>query len=509
MGAKRRSDKMAEDVHLRERVKEPPSAALVESYYRSSVARAQLHVFQHEMWAHLAHGLMLAHQGIVAREPMRAILAEVLRLAEAGPAAVAVDGRQEDLYSYVEKALVQALGADVGGRLHTGRSRNDLNVTTWRMALRKELLAVLEALSALRATLLRLAERDAEVVMPGYTHTQHAQPVTFGYWLLSAADVLARDHARLLGALGHCDLNPLGAGALTTTAFPLDRTMTTELLGFAAPLESAYDAVSSRDDALEAGAAMAVLMGFLSRLAQNLQNWATWEYNFVELADRHSAVSSIMPQKKNPVALEHLKAAAGMVQGALTAMLAATKNTEFADVNDGVTAVNEPVLDATARTRKVLVLLAEVFDGLTLNPTRMASAAAQGFGTATELADVIVRETGLSFRMAHNVVALVVRDALAAGRTADAIGSADIDAAAQTLFGKPLSIRAEAVAQALDPARNIATRTVLGGPATLPAMLRTRRAALARDTAAVAAVAQRVAAARARCFAAAHAFQGP
>ena len=496
---------MTEDVSLRERVKEPPSALLVESYYRGSVARAQQHIFAPEMWVHLAHGLMLERQGIVAPAAMRLVLREVLRLAEAGPDAVAVDYRQEDLYSYVEKALVQALGADVGGRLHTGRSRNDLNVTTWRMALRGQLLEALGLLGALRGTLLRLAERDADVVMPGYTHTQHAQPVTFGYWLLSAADVLARDHQRLMGALAHADANPLGAGALTTTAFPLDRMMTTELLGFAAPLESAYDAVSSRDDALEAAGAMAVLMAFLSRLATNLQNWSTWEYGFVELADRHSAVSSIMPQKKNPVALEHLKAAAGAVQGALVAALAATKNTEFADVNDAVTSVNEPVLDACLRTRRILALLEEVFAHLTLNAPRMASAAAQGFGSATELADVIVRETGMSFRMAHNVVALVVRDALAAGRTSDALRSADVDAAAVVLFGKPLGLSAAAVAQALDPAANLAARTVLGGPATLPAMLVSRRAALARDEAAVAAVAARVAAARADCFARARA----
>ena len=143
----------------------------------------------------------------------------------------------------------------MGGRLHTGRSRNDLNATTWRMALREQLLDVQRALLALRGTLLRLAEGRAAVVMPGYTHTQHAQPVTFGYWLLAAADVLARDQARLAGALAHADLCPLGAGALTTTAFPLDRGMMADLLGFAAPLEIAYDAVSSRDDALEAASA--------------------------------------------------------------------------------------------------------------------------------------------------------------------------------------------------------------------------------------------------------------
>lgn len=501
---------MAEEVTLRERVKEPPSALLVESYYGPAIARAQEAVFTHEMWAHLAHGLMLERQGIVGREAIAAIMRCVLDLAAQGPAGVPVDHRQEDLYSYVERRIVQALGPDVGGRLHTGRSRNDLNATTWRMTLRERLLAALDALSALRGVLLALAERHEAAVMPGYTHSQHAQPVTFGYWALAAADVLARDHARLAGALARTDACPLGAGALTTTAFPLDRALTAELLGFGAPLEIAYDAVSSRDDALEAAGAMAVLATFLSRLATDLMAWSTWEFGFLELADRHCAVSSIMPQKKNPAALEHIRAAAGMVQGALAAALACTKNTAFADVNDAVTAVNEPVLDAVARTRRILALTAEVFEGLTLRPERMAEAAARGFGTATELADMIVRETGLSFRMAHNVVALVVRDALAAGRSADAIRSADLDRAAVALFGRPLGIAETAVRQALDPAENVRVRSIMGGPApeTMRAMLAARREALARHRAATEAVLARIAAARERCFALARAMAG-
>jgi argininosuccinate lyase len=494
--------KMA-DTSLRERVKEPPSARLVESYYRPAVARAQARVFDHEMWAHCAHGLMLERQGIVAREAIAACLRLVLQMEEQGPGSVPVDDRQEDLYSYVERRIVQALGPDTGGRLHTGRSRNDLNATTWRMALRGELIAAQRALLALRGTLLRLAETHAGVVMPGYTHGQHAQPVTFGYWLLAAADALARDGTRLAGALRHADLCPLGAGALTTTAFPLDRDLTAALLGFAAPLEIAYDAVSSRDDAQEAVAALAVLAGLLSRLSTDLMAWSTWEYGFLELADRHCAVSSIMPQKKNPAALEHIRAAAGMVQGALAATLACTKNTSFADVNDAVTAVNEPVLDAVTRGRRILALLEEVLEGLALRPERMARAAAEGFGSATELADVIVRESGLSFRMAHNIVALVVREALEAGRSADAIRSADLDRAAAALFGRPLALPEAAVAQALDPGENIRARGVAGGPAPeeMARMLAARRGGLARDTAALDAIAGRVAAARARCLA--------
>jgi argininosuccinate lyase len=498
------------EVGLRERVKEPPSARLVESYYKPNVARAVTLAFDHEMWIHLAHAMMLGQQGIVEKPAVAAILGCVLDIAEAGPEAVPIDYSQEDLYSYTEREIIRRLGPDVGGRLHTGRSRNDLHTTAWRMVLRGMLVDAIKALVALRATVIAQAEQHAATVMPGYTHAQHAQPVTYGYYLLSYADHLARDHARLAGALAHTDRCPLGSGALTTTAFPLDRTWTAEALGFAAPLEIAYDAVAARDDAAEAVAACALLGTGLSRLATDLQAWSTWEYHFLELADRHSAVSSIMPQKKNPAALEHVKAAAGMIQGSLAATLACMKNTAYADVNDAVSAINEPVLDAAARTRRILLLMAEVIDGITVFPERMRQAAAEGFGTATELADVIVRETGLSFRMAHNVVAGVVRAALESGRSADEIRTGDVDAVAQALFGRPLGIAEQAVAEALDPAANIRARTILGGPApgNMARMVASRREALAGDEAAIAAAASRIAGARARTFTLARAGQG-
>lgn len=454
-----------ETVTLRERVKLPPAPALVAGYYRPAIANGVRFVFAHEMRAHLAHALMLADQGIVARADIATALPVMLALMEAGGDALAVDYSQEDLYSYVERHLVTALGPDVGGRLHTGRSRNDLNVTTWRMALREHLLAVGGALNALRATALDLATRHAETVMPGYTHTQHAQPISLGYYLLAFGDVLARDFRRLSGALAHCDLSPLGAGALTTTGFPIDRAAVANALGFAGLVEVAYDAVSSRDDAHEAAAVLAVMMTGLSRLATDLQNWNTAEFAFIELSDAYSSVSSIMPQKKNPQALEFAKATAAQVTGALTAVLAASKNTSYSDVNDGVTSLNVPVLEAAGKSSATLAVLDGVLATMSVRPDVMAKAAADGYGTATELADAIVRETGLSFRKAHNIVGRVVREAIAAGRTAPQITSGDIDAAATALFGAPLDIAPDAIRRALDPAANLASRTVTGGPA--------------------------------------------
>ncbi len=491
------------EVSIRERVKRPPAAAMIESYYGPALERALRYQFDLELWVHLAHAAMLERQRIIASADAAALKRALLALHAAGPAALDADGTAEDLYSYVERHLIRSLGPEVGGRLHTGRSRNDLHVTTWRMALRGLLGEALAALNALRLVVLDQAGRYAATVMPGYTHWQHAQPVTLGYYLLAFADALGRDFARLRAAYDRTDRCPLGAGALATTAFPLDRAFTAEALGFGGVLEVAYDAVSSRDDAAEAVAACAVLTTGLSRLAVDLQAWSTYEYRFIELADQHCAVSSIMPQKKNPAALEHIKATAAMVTGALTAVLASAKNTAFADVSDGVTAGNEPALDAVLRTRRILVLAADVLGAITVFPERMAAFAATGFGTATELADVIVRETGLSFRMAHNIVAVVVAGAIAAGRAANEIETAELDLAAERLFGRRLGMSAEVVRAALDPAENVRRRTVMGGPAPerMASMLAARVAALTAETAEVGRLAAHLAARRAAMFA--------
>lgn len=469
--------------NIRERVKKPPSTIFVDSYFAPRVAREIAYNFDHEMQLNLAHGLMLTRQGIIAKGDMRKILKVVLDVMKKGPKALGVDHQVEDLYSYTERHIVKALGPEVGGRLHTGRSRNDLHTTAWRMALRENVLGVLDVLTELRTTILKLAAKHIETVMPGYTHSQHAQPITLGYYLLTFADVLERDFKRLNAGLKHTNKSPLGSGALTTTAFPLDRTYTANALGFDGLLEIAYDGVSNRDDALEAGAALSILMTNISRLAFDLQSWNTLEYQFIELGDEHSSVSSIMPQKKNPSSMEHAKGVAAIVTGNFTAALSCVKNTSMSDVGDGVTALNEPVLDACTRTRKILAVMAEVLDALTVHKDAMLRSAEVGFGSATELSDVIVRESGLSFRMAHNIVGRVVRETVAAGNTALDISAKDLDAACRALFDKSLKITAKAVADALDPAKNIQVRTLAGGPApkTMKAMITVRKKNLAAD----------------------------
>ncbi len=482
------------DVSLRERLSKEPAESLVASYYVYGVAAGLKHTFDHEMRIHQAHALMLADRGIVSGEAIRSILDVLGALAASGPEALTIDYRGEDVYSYVERYIIGALGPDVGGRLHTGRSRNDLHTTAWRMALRARLIELMRVVGRLRQTAIEMAGAHVGTVMPGYTHTQHAQPITLGYYLVAAADGLARDWRRLSAALDCCDRSPLGAGALATTGFPISREQTRDLLGFADLVEVAYEAVASRDDLQEGAAAVALLMTAVSRLATDLQTWNTMEYGFIEFDDAYSSVSSIMPQKKNPATMEHVKAVAGMATGMLGTVLACVKNTGFADVNDGVSAANPSALDAIERATLALAAFEGALATVHVRPEAMRRSAEVGYGTATELADVIVRSSGISFRMAHNVVGRVVREALERGRTADEIRLEDVEGAAEALFGRRLGLTAAEVAEALDPMENVRSRRATGGPAPerMAEMLARRRAEIAADLAALATVADRI-----------------
>jgi argininosuccinate lyase len=452
-------------VMLRERLREDPSADLVRHVSGPALEREMRDSFDPQMQIHLAHTAMLARQGIVSREDARRILATLVEIDRGGQDALERDPSLEDLYSHVERALIRKVGPDVGGRMHTGRSRNDLGVTTQRLVLRGKLLHLLDGVLAFEQVLVVMAGEHVETVMPGLTHSQHAQVITLGYYLAALADVVARDRERLEAALGRVNKNPLGAAALTTTGFPLDRAMTARLLGFDGLVENGYDAIVSRDDVVETGAAVALLMTHLSRLCEDLWLWSTLEFGYAELADRYCSVSSIMPQKKNPGVVEKIKALAAEAVGGASAAFAAVKNTSFSECGDAQTGGNRPVYDAVAAASTSLELLCGVLRTLTIKKERMQHLAEIGFATMTELADVIVREKGMSFRMAHNIVGLTVRQAVDEGKSAMELTGAMLDVSSQELFGQPLGLSEAALRGALDPWQNIVVRKVTGGPA--------------------------------------------
>lgn len=452
-------------VQLRERVREKPSDDLVQHVNAPALARQLRVAFEPQMQIHLAHTVMLARQKIVSTDDARAILTALVEIRDAGPAEIQVDPGLEDMYSHIERALIRRVGPEVGGRMHTGRSRNDLGVTTARMVLRADFLDLFDRVLAFHQVLLDLAAQHVETIMPGLTHSQHAQIITLGYYLAAFADVLARDLARLEAAYGRVNRNPLGAAALTTTGFPLDRRLTTELLGFDDLVENAYDAIVSRDDVTETAAAVALLMTNLSRLAEDLWIWSTLEFGYAELADRYCSVSSIMPQKKNPGVLEKLKAMSAEAIGDSTAAFAAVKNVSFSECGDAQAGGNPPLHRAIDTAITALDLIGGVLPSTTFRKERMRRLAEIGFATMTELADTIVREKGMSFRMAHNVVGKTVSRAVEEGKTAIDLTIAMLDESCQELFGHPLGLSSEALARALDPWGNVCIRTVTGGPA--------------------------------------------
>jgi argininosuccinate lyase len=454
-----------DEVQLRERVREKPGEDLVRHFNAPKFDRQLREAFDPQMQIHFAHTLMLTRQGIVRPEDARAILGVLRDINAAGPSGLGRDPGLEDMYSHIERALIRRVGPDVGGRMHTGRSRNDLGVTTDRLVLRAQVLDLFERLLAFQRTLLELAEAHVETVMPGLTHSQHAQIITLGYYFAAFGDLIWRDLERLEAAYGRVNRNPLGAAALTTTGFPLDRQLTTGHLGFDGLVENGYDAIVARDDATETAAAVALLMTHISRLSEDLWMWSTLEFGYIELADRYCSVSSIMPQKKNPGVLEKVKGLSAHAIGDAMAAFASVKNVSFSECGDAQEGGNEPLADAIDATLATLEIYVGVLTTMSVRKERLRHLAEIGFSTMTELADVIVREKGMSFRMAHNIVGKTVQRAVDEGLSAMQVTTAMLDESARELFGHDLGLSEAALRRALDPWENVVVRKVTGGPA--------------------------------------------
>jgi argininosuccinate lyase len=469
---------------MRDRVKVDPHPVLIKHLFAGALRENALTSFHHLMQVNAAHVILLDRCQAIARRDAQALLLLYRQMVQAGPECLDLDPRLEDLHFNVEAHVIRQLGEEVGGRMHTGRSRNDLNATISRMQTREAILRLVERSQALRTALLDRAVEHAETLMPGYTHLQPAQPITFGYYLAALADALARDSARLAATYERTNGCPLGAGALAGTGFPLDRRLAAELLGFDGLVENALDAVASRDHVLEVLAALAILTVTLSRLAQDLYVWATDEFGFVTLADEVSIVSSIMPQKKNPITLEHCKGKAAQVLGALVAALGAMRATPFSNVRDVNREAVSPLGEGVAQAEASLELMTVTIETLSVNPARMLARAQADFSTVTELADTLVRVEGLPFRTAHRIVAEVVVEALQAGKSAGAIDAEAVRQAAERVAGRRLALEDSTVHRALDAWSNVRGRQTLGSatPDETRRMVARARATLASES---------------------------
>jgi argininosuccinate lyase len=361
----------------------------------------------------LAHAAMLARQGIISKDDLAAIergLVQVRSEIERGEFEWRLD--LEDVHLNVEKRLTDLVG-DAGKRLHTGRSRNDQVATDLRLWLRGEVDRIVVVLRALQRALVAQAERHAATVMPGFTHLQVAQPVTFGHHLLAYVEMFERDRERLLDARRRINRLPLGAAALAGTTFPIDRAFVAERLGFEAIAANSLDAVSDRDFAIDFTAAAALLMMHVSRLAEELVLWMNPRFGFVRLPDRFTTGSSIMPQKKNPDVPELARGKSGRVIGHLMGLLALMKGQPLAYNKDNQED-KEPLFDTVDTVLDTLRAFVEMVPGIEADANAMRRAAAEGYSTATDLADYLVRK-GLPFREAHEAVARAVKAASARG----------------------------------------------------------------------------------------------
>lgn len=423
---------------------------------------AALRHLEHHYYVHEAHVVMLQEQRLLDAESSATLLKGLARLRAGELTATPLDP-ETDLYMNLESRLIGLTG-DVGGMMHIGRSRNDLYATVTRMAVRDELLQTLELLLQLIDSMLRVAEQHKATTMTGYTHWQHAQPVTVAHYLTGITQSLLRDADRLKAAYAHTNLCPMGAAALSGTGFPIDRERVSNLLGFSEVLENTYDAVAARDFVAEAAAALAVSMVTLSRVAEDLIIWSTQEFAMVDIPEDFAITSSIMPQKKNPFVLEHIKGRAGHVIAALTGVLTILKGTSFSHSREVGGESGAGILNAFSLCHGSLSMMSHLLPSLGFNAALMERRASESFCTVTDLVDLIVRKKGIPFRTAHQIVAQIVNTVQQQGMSVDAISTALISQIARRITGSELTLPESDLREALNANRNVAAREVKGGP---------------------------------------------
>lgn len=412
-------------------------------------------MFKEDIEGSLAHAAMLAAQGIISAEDLQAITEGLTAIkSEIESGALEIDPNAEDIHTFVEGELTARIGA-AGKRLHTARSRNDQVALDIRLYLRKACDTLYGQLTDLIAVLCNKAEQYSSAVMPGYTHLQRAQPITFGHHLLAYAEMLLRDKERLSDAKKRMNYSPLGACALAGTTYNTDREMTAKALGFDGAMQNSLDAVSDRDFCMEVASVLSILMVHLSRFSEEIVLWCSWEFKFIELDDAFSTGSSIMPQKKNPDITELIRGKSGRVFGDLMTLLTAMKGLPLA-YNKDMQEDKEAVFDAFDTVEMCLTAFIPMLDTMTALPENMRKAAAGGFINATDCADYLVSK-GLPFRDAYKATGEIVALCIRKGLTLETLPLEEYKAICD-LFD-------DGVYEAIDLDKCVNDRTSLGGPA--------------------------------------------
>jgi argininosuccinate lyase len=422
--------------------------------FNSSIA-VDSRMVKEDIAGSIAHAAMLAKQGIIAQQEAEAIIDGLSGiLADIQSGKLEIDANAEDIHTFVEAELTERIG-DAGKKLHTGRSRNDQVALDLRLHLKKLCGKLREQLIDLVSAFCDKAEKYAGAVMPGYTHLQRAQPVTFGHHLMAYAEMFIRDIGRLNDACGRMDVSPLGSGALASTTYPLDRGAVASDLGFTGVTHNSIDAVSDRDFAIELASALSLMMVHLSRFAEEIVLWCSWEFKFIELDDAFSTGSSIMPQKKNPDIAELVRGKSGRVFGDLMALLTVMKGLPLA-YNKDMQEDKEAMFDAFDTVMLCLDAFTPMIEAIKVNTQNMRRAAAEGFINATDCADYLVGK-GLPFRDAYKAVGTLVTYCIEKGHTLESLPVED--------YKSVCGLFEDDVYQAVSLDRCVEMRKVYGGPA--------------------------------------------
>jgi argininosuccinate lyase len=444
-----------------------PLAAEIVKYINDPIARSDFeHSYDTMLDINRAHVVMLAKQGIIAKD----VAAKILRATDE------IQGNRilpdfseniEDLYTNLEGRLIKMVGMEIGGQQHTARSRNDLGATVVRMDTRTYYLELAKLFIRMRRTILELAKKNLGSVLSGYTHMQPSEPITFAHYLSGVLSGLSRDYQRYANVWNGLNLCPLGSGSMGSTSYHIDRELTASLLGFNGPIQNSIDSVASRDFALETVVTLAMASDTMSRLAFDLYIWSTPEYGYIEVDDSCAVCSSIMPQKKNPFTLEHMKGLAGHMEGFVVGIYSCMKNIIYSHSKDTSVEATRYLFEAMHDMEIDFTLANITLGTLTVKRDRMRQNALKNFCTVTELANYLVKYDGIPFRQAHHVVAAVVAKCCDEGWDSSRIDRNLVNEIARDSFGFETKLTDRLVREALDPARITEAKTCIGGTSEL------------------------------------------
>ena len=449
---------------MRGKIKKAPAKEVVEYLIRPGIENDLTRSYQTILAVNKAHVIMLAEEGIITKETAKRILKvtkEISAMQENPIFEISPD--VEDLYFNMERYLIQKTGIEIGGQQHTARSRNDMIACITRMDSRALYLQICQMFNELRQVLLEFAKVNTETVMSGYTHLQPSEPITMAHYCSAILNAFKRDYKRLHNAFDSLNICPLGGCAMASTTFAINRETTAKLLGFDDYMKNSIDCVASRDYVMETVSALAIASNTLSRLAQDLYIWSTPEYGYIEVDDSVAVCSSIMPQKKNPLTLEHVKAKAAHLEGIFVSVFSGLKNTPYTHCRDVSTEAVKYYWTAFKEIEADLKLMTVTIKTLRVNKERMIESAKGNFCAVTELANYLVRHDGMSFRAAHEVVALVVNYMLEHNMRSDEITRDIVNDICKKLFNLETKLTDDDIMHALDPVLNAQSRKTRGG----------------------------------------------